>query len=100
MKQEKKRKLNNWIMAILMIILSFSTCSCSGKKADEAEQDNPVSMESQDVQKYVEEHYGIADNPVYGSGIAHTETEMGTTTTTSNEKLKKIQRAVLFFVKQ
>ena len=99
MKQEKKRKLNNWIMAILMLILSFSTCSCSGKKADEAEQDNPVSMESQDVQKYVEEHYGIADNPVYGSRIAHTETEMGTTTTTYNEKIKEDSKGGSVFCK-
>lgn len=99
MKQVKKNKSINWIMMNFMLILAFSLCSCSDKKIDEIEQDNTISVPSQDVHKYVEEYYGIADNPVYGRLITHTEIKTGTKTTTFDEKIKEDSKGGSVFYK-
>lgn len=99
MKQDKKNKSNNWIMMTCMLILAFSLCSCGDKKTEEIEQDKTVSAESQDVWKYLEEYYGIADNPVYGRRIAHMEIKTGTKTTTYDEKIKEDSKGGAVFYK-
>lgn len=83
----KNNLVRQFITILMLILFSLQLCSCGGN--EEKNGSAIISFEDKKAQKFVEEHYGIADNPIYGAITAHTVFETGSRTTTYESKLKE-----------
>lgn len=99
MRQMINRMIEFKSLMAFMLTVAFLLCSCSDKQMNENRQDDAVSEESRKIRNFIEERYGIADNPVYGSCIVHKEIEAGTKTTTYEEKIKEDSKGGSVFYK-
>lgn len=84
-----------------MLTITCLLCSCSDKQINENENETNASVrsESQEIQNFIEEKYGVADNPIYGRCIAHSEIEAGTKTTNLDEKINEDSKGGSVFYK-
>lgn len=84
-----KNLFKHLILIVIILNLVFLLCACIDKNTtiNENGQNDNVNVELKEEKKYIEQMYGIADNPVYGKRIIHTETE--TKQATYTEKINE-----------
>lgn len=56
--------------------------------------------DSADLREYIEQTYGFADNPIYGTHVTHTEIGHGSTSITYDEKFKEGSQGGAVFYKE
>ena len=82
---------------MLLFIFTLSLCSCGGDKKSNGKGN--ISFEDDKATAYIEEHFGIADNPVYGVHTSHTVFETGSKKTTYDSKFKEGSKGGAVFYK-
>lgn len=82
---KKRRFISVSVIALIMAIL---LCSCN-KKEEVPEKDKGKQAKELELAEFIKQKYGIASNPIYGRYTAHTEKQVGQTTTTSKERIKE-----------
>lgn len=92
-----KNKKYNFYFIALTLILSVLLSSCG--KVDNSTVAGNISFKDDKARTYIEEHYGFADNPVYGEYTAHTELSYGSRKTTYDTKFKEDSNGGAVFYK-
>ena len=83
------------VITLLLVVTPLSACDSKDTLSDEV---NVADDDSADLREYIEQTYGFADNPIYGTHVTHTETGHGTTSITYDEKFKEdSQGGAVFF---
>lgn len=83
--KKKKRRF----VSVLVLITAILLCSCNKKEEEAPGKDKGKQTEEQELAEFIKQKYGIASNPIYGRHTVHTEKQVGQTTTTSKNRIKK-----------
>ena len=75
------------IASMIIIAFSFALCSCGESKKSNGKGN--IYFEDEKAQSYIEEHYGIADNPVYAVHTKHSVFEAGSRKITYDSRFKE-----------
>lgn len=95
---KKMLSVEKGTFAIVMVfILTLSLCSCNGYK--KSNRIGSISFENDEVETYIENHFGIADNPAYGLHTVHTTFESGSRKTTYDSRFKEGSKGGAVFYK-
>ncbi len=96
--KEKNRRFHEFAAMIIFFFILVLLGACDNKdvlpNGMEATDNN-----SADLREYIEEAYGFADNPVYGTRIAHVQNGYGSTSITYDEKFKEYSQGGAVFYK-
>lgn len=87
MKQVKSLK-KLWIV-FMALMSAFLLGACGTKKTEDTSQENNISTQAEQTLNYMEQTYGIADNPLYGTRIVSTEKDGNTISTVGEERINK-----------
>lgn len=82
---------------VMVFIFILSLCSCNGHR--KSNKMGSISFENDEVEAYIEEHFGMADNPVYGVRTTHTVVEAGSQKKTYTSKFMEDSRGGAVFYK-
>lgn len=95
---EEKKMFRRLVLVITLLLVVTLLCACNSKDTLSNEV-NAADDDSEDLREYVEQMYGFADNPIYGTHITHTETGHGSTSITYDEKFKEGSQGGAVFYK-
>lgn len=84
LKKKKRRFVNVSVMALMIAIL---LCSCNKKVEEAPGKEKGKQAKEQEFAEFIKQKYGIASNPIFGRKTAHTEKQVGQTTTTSKTRI-------------
>ncbi len=73
-------------MGIVAGVAAVVLCACSGYPKSENDWGNAEEEYEDEIKLYIEERYGLADNPVYGIRVSNTVRKDGSRKTTYDEE--------------
>lgn len=86
--RDKKIMFRRLALVITLLLVATPLCACDSTDTLSNEV-NAADDDSADLREYIEQTYGFADNPIYGTHVTHTETGHGSTSITYDEKIKE-----------